>query len=136
LISFDKRGVGLSDPAPFDVGSTLEEWASDIATVMDAVESRRAAVFGHHDGGWPAMLLAASHRERVSHLCLVNTTARIPRSPDNPWGIPLDRFDTPEQRVATYGRATQLLDSLCQRTWRRGGFGGAGARRARRRSSR
>ena len=126
LISFDKRGVGMSDPVPFDIASTLEEWASDVLTVMDAVGSRRAALFGHHDGGWPAMLLAASHPDRASHLCLVNSTARIVRGPDHPWGIPVEFFGTPEERLATYGRsmpsaATVVppdLEEVCVR-WRR-----------------
>lgn len=107
VISFDKRGIGLSDPAPFDVSTTLEAWTDDVATVLDAVGADRAALFGHHDGGWPAMLFAAAHPDRVTHLVLVNATARIARDEENPWGVPLALFGTWEDRLADYGRQAQ-----------------------------
>ncbi|MBA3654805.1 MAG: adenylate/guanylate cyclase domain-containing protein [Actinobacteria bacterium] len=109
VISFDKRGVGLSDRVAFAFGSTLEEWTDDVATVMRAVGSERAVVFGHHDGGWPAMLFAAAHPERASHLVLVNTTARIARDEENQWGIPPDLFGSPADLIGTYGAAQGMV---------------------------
>ena len=88
VISFDKRGVGCSDPLPAELGSAAETWTADIRTVMDAVGSERAAIVGGHTGGSPAMLFAASYPERTSHLILINTTARARRAVAYPWGIP------------------------------------------------
>ena len=84
LISFDKRGVGCSDPVPFSILSTPEEWMNDVGTVMDAVGSERAVVLGIVDGGPIAMLFAATHPERTSALILVNTAARGRQGPDYP----------------------------------------------------
>jgi hypothetical protein len=41
LIQFDKRGIGLSDPAPHQSLPTLEEWMDDLRGVLDAVDSER-----------------------------------------------------------------------------------------------
>src|SRR5246127_548625 len=42
LITFDRRGSGLSDPIPG--APTLEEQMDDVVAVMDVVGSERAAV--------------------------------------------------------------------------------------------
>jgi class 3 adenylate cyclase len=112
VISFDRRGIGLSDPAPFDIASTLEAWTDDVSTVMDAVGCERAAFFGHHDGGWPAMLFAAAHPERMTHLVLVNTTARVVRDTDYPFAIPRELFGSFEDRMADYGKDQLALGAL------------------------
>ena len=44
LITFDKRGTGLSDRVPNDQLPTLEERMDDLRAVMDAVGSERAAL--------------------------------------------------------------------------------------------
>src|SRR6266576_4082212 len=51
LILFDKRGTGMSDPVPTTELPTLEERMDDVRAVMDAVASRRAAIFGASEGG-------------------------------------------------------------------------------------
>src|SRR6516165_465417 len=51
LITFDKRGTGLSDRVPNDKLPTLEERMDDLRAVMDAVGSERAAVLGFSEGG-------------------------------------------------------------------------------------
>src|SRR5262245_59548615 len=53
LITFDKRGTGLSDRMRTP---TLEERMGDVRAVMDAVGSERAALFGISEGG-PMSLL-------------------------------------------------------------------------------
>ena len=77
LILFDMRGVGLSDPASLKELPTLERWTSDAVAVLDAVGSTQAVVLGHGDGGLVAMLLAASHPDRVSGLVLVDAYALL-----------------------------------------------------------
>ncbi len=49
LITFDKRGTGLSDPVPIDE-LPLEVRMDDLRAVMDAVGSSSATLFGHSEG--------------------------------------------------------------------------------------
>jgi pimeloyl-ACP methyl ester carboxylesterase len=68
LICFDKRGTGLSDRT---VGMPhLEERIDDIRAVLDAVQSKQAALIGISEGGAMAILFAATYPERVSALIL------------------------------------------------------------------
>src|SRR6476469_4308494 len=66
VISFDRRGAGLSDPW---VGlPTLEEQMDDVLAVMDATGTERAALMASLEGGPLAMLFAATHPSRVDSL--------------------------------------------------------------------
>src|SRR5215218_6881599 len=86
VITFDKRGTGLSDPVPVSELPTLETRMDDLRAVMDAAGSERAAVVGVSEGGPMATLFAASYPGRVSDLVLIATTARFRRADDAPWG--------------------------------------------------
>ena len=88
LIYFDKRGTGVSDPVSLGAVPTWEEWMDDVGTVMDAVGSDCATVFGHGDGGHMALLFAATHPNRTSALVLADTYARRRRAPDYHCGVP------------------------------------------------
>src|SRR5262245_38802847 len=85
VITFDKRGTGLSDPATH--APTLEECVDDLTAVMDAAGAERADVFGISEGGAMAMLMAASHPERLNALALYGSFARLLRAPDYPYGL-------------------------------------------------
>ena len=82
LITFDKRGVGLSDRST--ELPTLEQRMDDVRAVMDAADCERAAVVGLSEGGPMALLFAATYPERVSALVLWATFARIAWAPDYP----------------------------------------------------
>ncbi len=84
LILFDMRGVGLSDRGPEP--PTLERQMDDVGTVMDAVGSQTAAVFGGARAAAMTMLFAASHPERTRALVLYAPIARTVRAPDWPFG--------------------------------------------------
>ncbi len=88
LIRFDLRGIGLSDPLGSSDPPTVEQWASDALAVLDAQQVARIAVIGVSFGGLAALMLAATHPERVEVLILVNAFARLVRSDDYPWGVP------------------------------------------------
>ena len=90
VICFDKRGTGLSDPVALGAIPTWEEWMYDVGTVMDAAGSRRAAIFGHGDGGVMALTFAVTHPARTTALILADAYARRERAPDYPWGVPTD----------------------------------------------
>jgi class 3 adenylate cyclase len=95
LIRFDPRGIGLSDPLASSDPPTVEQWATDALAVLDDQEIESTAVIGVHFGGLAAVLLAATHPERVHALVLVNAYARLTRCDDYPFGVPdsvLERF--------------------------------------------
>ena len=85
VITFDKRGTGLSDPATH--APTLEECIDDLRAVMDAAGSDRADVLGVSEGGTMAMLFAATDPARVNTLLLYGTYARLVEAPDYPFGV-------------------------------------------------
>jgi len=88
FIRFDLRGVGLSDPLGSSDPPTVEHWAGDALAVMDTVGVNQAAILGCSMNGLLALLLAASHPERVQALVLVNAYARIVEDHDYPVGFP------------------------------------------------
>ncbi len=88
IIRFDLRGVGLSDPVGSAEPPTIEHWAADAFAVMDSVGVDQAAILGCSMNGLLAMLLAASHPERVRGLVLVNAYARVLQDHDYPIGYP------------------------------------------------
>lgn len=84
LITFDKRGMGLSDRS---VGApTLEERMDDVRAVMDAVGSEQAALIGVSEGGPMSILFAATYPERTAALVLFGTLARMSPDADYPHG--------------------------------------------------
>jgi DNA-binding SARP family transcriptional activator/pimeloyl-ACP methyl ester carboxylesterase len=92
LIRFDKRGTGLSDrPAGLQA---LEQRMEDADGVLNAVGIKRVHVLGWSEGGPLAMLLAATHPERVLSLVLYGTQACFRREPDYPWGFTDEQRDS------------------------------------------
>jgi pimeloyl-ACP methyl ester carboxylesterase len=85
LITFDKRGTGLSDRVSAAELPTLEQRMQDMRAVMDAANSQRAAIFGVSEGGPMCALFAATYPERTSALIMYGTYARWIRDPDTPW---------------------------------------------------
>ena len=61
--------------------TTMERWADDLTTVMDAAKMERAFIVGAQDGGHVAQLFAASHPERTTALVLMNAVVRVPTEP-------------------------------------------------------
>jgi pimeloyl-ACP methyl ester carboxylesterase len=91
LITFDKRGTGLSDRTV--AIPTLEQRMDDVRAVMDAVGSERAALFGVSEGGPMSMLFAATYPERTVALVLFGTYARGSWAEDYPWGRRLEELN-------------------------------------------
>ncbi|MEX0864632.1 MAG: adenylate/guanylate cyclase domain-containing protein [Acidimicrobiia bacterium] len=85
LITFDKRGTGLSDPVTIDELPTLEVRMDDVRAVMDAVGSERATLFGHSEGGNMSILFAATYPERTEGLVLTGSYAKRIWAEDYPW---------------------------------------------------
>jgi class 3 adenylate cyclase len=100
LIIFDRRGTGASDGVPRNAVPTLEEWTEDMAAVLDAARSERAAILATLDTGPIAILYTAMHPERVSALVLLNAAARFIEAEDYPIGVSPDAIDALVEGVA------------------------------------
>ena len=123
LILFDKRGTGLSDPTA-GIPTTAERM-EDIGAVMDAVGSRRAALFGVSEGGPLGITFAHAHPGRVQALILYGSWARRLSGPDYPWGPDEAELETllarMEQGWATGawwdGERPSRFDTPAHRAW-------------------
>ncbi|MDP2373590.1 adenylate/guanylate cyclase domain-containing protein [Reyranella sp.] len=90
VISFDKRGQGLSDRV---TGTpTLDERMDDLDAVMKATGSSRAALFGYSEGASMSALFSATYPERVSHLILYGGMARFTNCEDYHHMYPLEQM--------------------------------------------
>ncbi len=87
LISFDGRGMGLSDRLRDHRLPPLEERMDDARAVLEAVGPERALLVAGADGGPLACLFAATYPERTLGLVLMNTAPRMAWAPDYPWGL-------------------------------------------------
>jgi class 3 adenylate cyclase len=88
VVCYDHRGSGASDPVPLADLPTIEDWMDDARVVLDACGMERAAVIADGEGGPMAIMLAATHPERVSALVLRNTFARMERDATYRIGLP------------------------------------------------
>ncbi len=109
LIVFDRRGTGASDGVPRNAVPTLEDWTEDIAAVLDATGSRRAAIFATLDTGPIALLYSAMHPERVTGLALLNTSARFIEAEDYPIGFTQEAADELVQSFAAVWGTPELI---------------------------
>jgi class 3 adenylate cyclase/pimeloyl-ACP methyl ester carboxylesterase len=123
LIITDRRGFGCSDRfSPTDI-PPFEVFTDDILSVMDAVGSDRAAIFGTWDCALIATLWAAAYPERAAALILADAFITYAATPETPW------MPTPEQweeRIGTRGSPAGhfsgdelLLDGSEQQWFRR-----------------
>ena len=84
VVLFDKRGTGLSDrPA---TASTNEEMVPDVLAVMDAAGMDTAVIIGWSDAAAIAMVVAATHSDRVQALVLGEVLATATPDEEHPWG--------------------------------------------------
>ncbi len=74
IIRFDCRGNGLSDREVTDVSAKAR--ALDFEAVVDSAGVDKVAIFAWSMGGPPAIIYAAEHPDRVSHLILYASFAR------------------------------------------------------------
>jgi pimeloyl-ACP methyl ester carboxylesterase len=89
LVCLDRRGIGLSDPAPGAV-APLDAWVEDVVAVLDAEGVAGAAILASSDTAMVALAAAATHPERVRRLVLVHGYPRYTRAADYPYGVDPD----------------------------------------------
>lgn len=129
LITSDLLGVGSSDAVPITELAAIQSWTDGLLAVLDAVGSQCVSVFAMSESALPAMLLSASHPERVRSLVLWAPFARYVRCPEEKVGMPeptlakyLDSF---RDTVGTGGVVDLLApswadDAAKPRWWARG----------------
>jgi pimeloyl-ACP methyl ester carboxylesterase len=110
LITFDKRGTGLSDRVPQEELPTLEARMDDLRAVMDAAGSERAAIFGFSEGGNLSTTFAATYPERTSALIMFGTFAKRIRSPDYPWAPTVEERQQSYEEIAREWARGMTLD--------------------------
>jgi pimeloyl-ACP methyl ester carboxylesterase len=111
LIKFDKRGTGMSDPV--SGAPTLETRMDDVRAVMDAVGSRRAALFGLSEGASMSVLFAATYPERTAALVLRSAFTRTLWAPDYPWGRTEADYEREiERELRIYGPREDALATV------------------------
>ena len=99
VITFDKRGTGVSDPVPLGALPTLEQWADDIRVVLDAAQSSQAAIVGTMEGVQMAVLFAGLHPERTRALVVLDGAACYLRREDYPIGMPENLVDASAEAI-------------------------------------
>jgi non-heme chloroperoxidase len=111
VIAYDRRGFGRSDkPAE---GYDFDTFADDLATLIDEMKLRDAALFGYSMGGGEVVRYFSRHDGRgVSRAGFVGAAASyLLKAPDNPAGIDAAVFDGMKQGVQK-DRATYLAGVL------------------------
>jgi len=83
VIIFDNRGIGnrTTGTKPF----SIQQFANDIAGLLDSLKIQKADVLGYSMGSFVAQQITVTHPEKVNKLILVAASCRgkegIPRSP-------------------------------------------------------
>lgn len=87
LVLFDKRGTGLSDTVnEFDLPN-IEQRASDLRIILQAIGVKSANFIGLSEGGPLAIHLAANYPEMVNKLILIGCFPKWIKSEDYPYGL-------------------------------------------------
>jgi class 3 adenylate cyclase len=85
LIATDPRGVGCSERAtPHDIWP-LETIMEDVAVVLDACSSERAAILATQQCGFVACMFAATYPERTDAVILYEAGANFTWTEATPW---------------------------------------------------
>ncbi len=121
VITFDRRGAGMSDPVPG--AATLEEQMDDVVAVMDAVGSQQAAVLAMLEACTMASLFAATHPERTRALVLYEGMARMSAAPGYEWPLSKEEREALADQVRARWGSGDLVLALSydpgdrQRSW-------------------
>jgi pimeloyl-ACP methyl ester carboxylesterase len=112
LILFDRRGAGLSDPAPIDRLPTLEERADDLEAVLVATGAERPVVMGFSEGGVDALFFAATRPDRVASLVLYGAWPRFFDADDYPSGYDHDVYEELASAIVGSWGTGALMETL------------------------
>ena len=108
LITFDKRGVGMSDPVPINALPSIEAWIDDVRAVMDAARSERAALITTLGGGLMGLVFAATHPDRLRALVIVGGWVRARAGSDYPIGLSPEEIRRRVEQTKGWGKGFML----------------------------
>jgi pimeloyl-ACP methyl ester carboxylesterase len=94
LIIPDLRGFGESET--IDTPYTMDDYASDLAGLLDQLGIQKSAVAGHSMGGYVALAFARLYLERVSGLALISSQVLA---------------DPPERKEGRYKSAADVAEN-------------------------
>jgi len=97
LIIPDLRGFGESTTV--DAPYTMDDFASDVAGLLDQLGIQKTAIAGHSMGGYVALAFAKLYHERVSGLALVSTQV-LADPPDRKEGRYKSAADVAEKGIS------------------------------------
>lgn len=97
LIIPDLRGFGES--TTIDTPYTMDDFAADIAGLLDQLGIQKAAIAGHSMGGYVALAFARLYPERVSGLALVSSQV-LADPPDRKEGRYKSAADVAEKGIS------------------------------------
>jgi class 3 adenylate cyclase len=135
LIVAEVGGWGSSDSVPTAELPAMQAWMDDLAAVLDAAKSERAALFAYGEACLHTMLFAAAHPERVRAMVLWSPFARFARASDHQFGVPeptLVRLIDARHQAHGNGGALDIIapsrrdDATFRHWWARGERLGAG----------
>ena len=111
VLTFDKRGTGLSDPVPATELPSIEEWMDDLRAVLDENAIERAVLIANLASSFKALVFAATYPSRVRALVLVNAYPRFTQTADYPWGFDAAQIDMVADRTRrTWGKGILFTD--------------------------
>src|SRR5690606_7441355 len=100
---YSVRGMGQSQGVDGPV--RLEDWAQDLAGLMDALDIQSAIVAGHSMGGAISQRFAIDFPERVEALLLLSTSSRVGALSEAAWLRQADEIEATNPHLAAARRA-------------------------------
>jgi pimeloyl-ACP methyl ester carboxylesterase len=89
---------------------TLEQRMHDVQAILDAVGSKRAALFGISEGGPMSLLYTATYPDRTSALVLYGSYAKRSWAPDYPFGWKDEQWQTVLDDIEYHWGSPQSLN--------------------------
>src|SRR6202142_249522 len=93
VLAHDRRGHGRSGQTW--QGNNMDQYADDLAELMEYLDIRHATMVGHSTGGGEVVRYIARHgQKRVAKVVLISSVPPLMlRTEKNPGGLPLSVFD-------------------------------------------
>ena len=93
VIAHDRRGHGRSEQTWH--GNTMDQYADDLADLVNALNLREMVMVGHSTGGGEVARYIGRHgTKRVAKAVLIGAVPPLMlRTPANPGGLPIEAFD-------------------------------------------
>ena len=110
VIAHDRRGHGRSSQTW--IGNDMDNYADDLAALIEALDLKDAILVGHSTGGGEATRSIGRHgTSRVAKAVLVGAVPPLMlKTPANPGGMPIEAFD--QMRAGVAGDRSQFYKDL------------------------